>query len=63
VATVTVSTVAIGIVAGGRTQPLVGWKYQCSALPGEITLTETANKQKNGMKTLHSYEDSLIHYN
>jgi hypothetical protein len=40
------TTVAIGTVAGRRTQPLVGWKYYCSALPGEITLTETAKKRK-----------------
>ena len=62
VTTVIISTVAIGIVAGRRTQPLVRWKYQRSALPGEITLTETANKQ-NGMTVWQSYEDYLIHYN
>jgi hypothetical protein len=46
VTTVTTLSAAVSIVAGRRTQPLVRWKYQCSALPGEITLTETAKRKK-----------------
>lgn len=45
VTTVTTPTATVSTVAGRRTQPLVGWKYQRSALPGEITLTETAKKK------------------